>query len=83
MKSTTFVTAVTSLVSAVAASTLNPPVLPLVVRNPYLSTWLGNARDKPWSKWPMFYTGEEVCAEYIPPVVRLSDCLTDWLLGAG
>ncbi|KAH0340985.1 putative glutaminase, partial [Aureobasidium melanogenum] len=54
------VAAVTSLVSSVAASTLNPPVLPLIVRNPYLSTWLGNARDNPWSKWPMFYTGEEI-----------------------
>ncbi|KAG9654659.1 glutaminase A, partial [Aureobasidium melanogenum] len=54
------VAAVTSLVSSVAASTLNPPVLPLIVRNPYLSTWLGNARDKPWTKWPMFYTGEEI-----------------------
>jgi len=42
------------------ASSLTPPVLPLAVRNPYLSTWLGNARDTPWSKWPMFYTGEEV-----------------------
>ncbi|GKZ34741.1 hypothetical protein AbraIFM66950_005097 [Aspergillus brasiliensis] len=42
------------------ASTLTPPVLPLIVRNPYLSTWLGNARDEPWTKWPMFYTGEEV-----------------------
>ncbi|KAL4820896.1 hypothetical protein BDW67DRAFT_73916 [Aspergillus spinulosporus] len=43
-----------------AASILTPPVLPLIVRNPYLSTWLGNARDVPWSKWPMFYTGEEL-----------------------
>ena len=42
------------------ASTLTPPVLPLIVRNPYLSTWLGNARDPPWEKWPMFYTGEEI-----------------------
>lgn len=42
------------------ASRLTPPVLPLIVRNPYLSTWLGNARDVPWSKWPMFYTGEEI-----------------------
>lgn len=42
------------------ASTLTPPVLPLIVRNPYLSTWFGNAREAPWSKWPMFYTGEEV-----------------------
>lgn len=42
------------------ASTLTPPVLPLIVRNPYLSTWMGNARENPWAKWPMFYTGEEV-----------------------
>ncbi|KAJ5499770.1 hypothetical protein N7453_008821 [Penicillium expansum] len=42
------------------ASSLTPPVIPLIVRNPYLSTWLANARDSPWSKWPMFYTGEEV-----------------------
>ncbi|KAI4852967.1 putative glutaminase [Aureobasidium sp. EXF-8845] len=60
MKLQVVVAAVTSLVSSVAASTLNPPVLPLIVRNPYLSTWLGNARDKPWTKWPMFYTGEEM-----------------------
>lgn len=46
--------------TAAAASTLTPPVLPLVVRNPYLSTWLANAREVPWSKWPMFYTGEEI-----------------------
>jgi hypothetical protein len=49
-----------SLLTASYASTLTPPVLPLIVRNPYLSTWLGNARDDPWSKWPMFYTGEEM-----------------------
>lgn len=28
------------LVGSTAASTLTPPVLPLIVRNPYLSTWL-------------------------------------------
>ncbi|KAL2390235.1 glutaminase [Blastomyces gilchristii SLH14081] len=44
----------------VAASRLTPPVLPLVVRNPYLSTWLANARDDPWAHWPMFYTGEHM-----------------------
>jgi hypothetical protein len=60
MKLQVVVAVVTSLVSSVTASTLNPPVLPLIVRNPYLSTWLGNARDKPWTKWPMFYTGEEI-----------------------
>ncbi|CRG85914.1 UPF0202 protein [Talaromyces islandicus] len=42
------------------ASNLNPPVLPLTVRNPYFSTWLANARDVPWSKWPIFWTGEEI-----------------------
>lgn len=42
------------------ASKLTPPVVPLAVRNPYLSTWLGDARETPWHKWPMFWTGEEV-----------------------
>lgn len=53
-----------SLLSGTHASTLTPPVLPLIVRNPYLSTWLANARDVPWSRWPMFYTGQEV--GYLP-----------------
>jgi hypothetical protein len=48
------------LASVIDASTLQPPVLPLIVRNPYLSTWLQNARQEPWSKWPMFWTGAEV-----------------------
>jgi len=48
------------LAGAADASTLKPPVLPLTVRNPYLSTWLGNARDEPWQKWPMFWTGTEI-----------------------
>lgn len=43
-----------------SASSLTPPVLPLTVRNPYFSTWLANARDVPWSKWPIFWTGEEM-----------------------
>lgn len=43
-----------------AASSLTPPVLPLTVRNPYFSAWLANARDVPWSKWPIFWTGEEI-----------------------
>lgn len=43
---------------AVQASILTPPVLPLAVRTPYLSTWLPNAREPPWHGWPMFYTGE-------------------------
>ncbi|KAI1746377.1 DUF1793-domain-containing protein [Xylaria scruposa] len=40
------------------ASTLTPPVLPLIVRNPYLSLWLPHARDAPWKNWPMFWRGE-------------------------
>jgi len=40
------------------ASTLTPPVLPLIVRNPYLSTWLANARDLPWEHWPIFWNGD-------------------------
>lgn len=52
--------AVLSQAAVITASTLTPPVLPLIVRNPYLSTWLGNARREPWSTWPMFYTGQEV-----------------------
>ncbi|KAI0909461.1 hypothetical protein F4823DRAFT_594604 [Ustulina deusta] len=42
------------------ASTLAPPVLPLIVRNPYLSIWLPHARDAPWKNWPMFWRGETV-----------------------
>ncbi|CAJ2507973.1 Uu.00g091590.m01.CDS01 [Anthostomella pinea] len=44
----------------VNASTLTPPVLPLIVRNPYLSIWLAHARDMPWDSWPMFWTGSTV-----------------------
>ncbi|KIV80017.1 hypothetical protein PV11_07551 [Exophiala sideris] len=44
----------------VESSRLTPPVLPLIVRNPYLSTWLPNARDLPWEHWPMFWTGQEM-----------------------
>ena len=51
---------VACLVAGAVASSLTPPVLPLIVRNPYLSTWMGNARDEPWKKWPIFYTGEEI-----------------------
>lgn len=60
MRSFSVLAAAASLLSLVAASTLTPPVLPLIVRNPYLSTWLDDARDVPWSKWPMFYTGNSV-----------------------
>ena len=50
----------TALLETGQASRLTPPVIPLTVRNPYLSTWLGDARISPWNKWPMFWTGEEV-----------------------
>ncbi|KAB5547320.1 hypothetical protein GE09DRAFT_1224328 [Coniochaeta sp. 2T2.1] len=49
-----------ALSALASASTLTPPVLPLIVRNPYLSTWLGNARNAPWEDWPMFWTGAHV-----------------------
>ncbi|KAK3723483.1 hypothetical protein LTR37_001735 [Vermiconidia calcicola] len=48
------------LFSLTSASTLTPPILPLVVRNPYFSTWLADAREVPWSQWPMFYTTQSV-----------------------
>ncbi|KAF2101273.1 DUF1793-domain-containing protein [Rhizodiscina lignyota] len=48
------------LASVVAASTLAPPVLPLIVRNPYLSTWLPSARETPWQRWPMFWFGQDI-----------------------
>ncbi|KAL2425978.1 glutaminase [Exophiala dermatitidis] len=50
----------TALLPLIQCSRLTPPVLPLIVRNPYLSTWLPNARGMPWEKWPMFWTGQEV-----------------------
>ena len=51
-----------ALAGQCTADKLKPPVLPLAVRNPYFNAWLQNARDVPWSKWPMFWTGEEVGA---------------------
>lgn len=58
-----FPLAAVAAASYAAASSLTPPVLPLIVRNPYLSTWLGNARELPWEHWPMFWTGNTVgCA---------------------
>ncbi|KAF4539734.1 uncharacterized protein LTHEOB_9852 [Lasiodiplodia theobromae] len=48
------------LTGLVAASSLTPPVLPLTVRTPYMSTWLNDAREEPWSRWPMFWTGDEI-----------------------
>ncbi len=59
--STTAFTAVAaSLLTFASASTLTSPVLPSIVRNPYLSTWLANAREEPWTAWPMLYTGQSV-----------------------
>ena len=58
-------TALSVAIGLANASTLTPPVLPLIVRNPYLSTWLGNAREEPWSKWPMFYTGQSVRSDQV------------------
>lgn len=60
MRWTTHLLAVSAALLGVECSTLTPPVIPLIVRNPYLSTWLGNARSEPWQKWPIFWTGQEV-----------------------
>lgn len=57
---TALVTACLLLSAVSKCSVLTPPVLPLLVRNPYLSTWLGNSREVPWNKWPMFWTGQEI-----------------------
>jgi hypothetical protein len=76
MRASSSLFTVASALAAVVvhASTLTPPVLPLIVRNPYLSTWLGNARDVPWEKWPMFWTGQEV-REALISHVKLADIL--------
>ncbi|KAF2757858.1 DUF1793-domain-containing protein [Pseudovirgaria hyperparasitica] len=51
-------TSICALLASVAeASTLTPPILPLFVRTPYFNSWLANARDVPWSHWPIFWTG--------------------------
>lgn len=70
----------TSLLATCSASSLTPPVLPLIVRNPYLSTWLANARDVTWSKWPIFYTGQEV-RSIRQLCIQLLIHSPDWLLG--
>jgi hypothetical protein len=49
-----------ALATLAGASTLTPNALPLIVRNPYLSTWLYHARNAPWENWPMFWTGAHV-----------------------
>ncbi|KAK6514513.1 hypothetical protein TWF281_004711 [Arthrobotrys megalospora] len=48
------------LPATILSSTLTPATIPLFVRNPYLSLWLQNARQEPWSRWPMFWTGMEI-----------------------
>ncbi|POS84212.1 DUF1793-domain-containing protein, partial [Erysiphe pulchra] len=52
--------ALAAAITLTKASVLQPPVLPLIVRNPYLSLWLGNARANPWERWPIFWTGQEI-----------------------
>jgi len=54
--------AAAALLAYASASTLTPPVLPLIVRNPYLSTWLPGAREEPWKMWPRFWQGGDVCS---------------------
>ena len=72
-----------SLLSLTNASTLTPPVLPLVVRNPYLSTWLADAREVPWSKWPMFYTGQSVSVRILLNASGIrAQAVIDWPLSS-
>ncbi|KAF2860716.1 glutaminase A L-glutamine amidohydrolase [Piedraia hortae CBS 480.64] len=59
--------------SLVHASSLTPPILPLIVRGPYLSTWLDNARDVPWSRWPMFYNRESIGFSVLASVPHTSN----------
>jgi hypothetical protein len=67
------------LLAVAEASRLTPPVIPLAVRNPYLSTWLSNARSEPWLHWPTFWTGQEVRAS-IASFLTCDGCFAD--LGA-
>lgn len=52
-------TLVLLLATCTTASTVQPPVVPLIVRNPYLSTWI-RAREAPWTQWPIFWTGQQI-----------------------
>ncbi|PVH84784.1 DUF1793-domain-containing protein [Cadophora sp. DSE1049] len=69
MRWTTYLLAAAAAVG-IEASTLTPPVLPLMVRNPYLSTWLGHAREDPWEHWPIFWTGQEVGLSVMAAVAK-------------
>ncbi|KAF3156366.1 hypothetical protein TWF569_006946 [Orbilia oligospora] len=51
---------ITFLPATILSASLTPATIPLFVRNPYLSLWLQNARQEPWSRWPMFWTGMEI-----------------------
>lgn len=70
MRWTTYLQAASAItVTVTQASTLTPPVIPLIVRNPYLSAWLGHARENPWEHWPIFWTGQEVWNGEILPSI--------------
>lgn len=70
MRWTTYLQAASAIaVTVIQASTLTPPVIPLIVRNPYLSAWLGHARENPWEHWPIFWTGQEVWSREILPSI--------------
>ena len=86
MRSFTFVALLWALLQGlVTCSPLTPPILPLVVRNPYLSTWLQNAREAPWTRWPMFWTGEEVFGNpsTLIKIFRQLIVCEDWIFGLG
>ena len=73
----------TALLETGHASTLTPPVIPLTVRTPYLSTWLGDARISPWNKWPMFWTGEEVRCNAVKSKESGTDAMVSTRLVSG
>ncbi|KAK6360861.1 hypothetical protein TWF730_006977 [Orbilia blumenaviensis] len=57
---TILLTSLIFLPATILSASLTPATIPLFVRNPYLSLWLQNARQEPWSRWPMFWTGMEI-----------------------
>ncbi len=47
------------LFAVLSLAVLQPPLLPLAVRSPYLSIWLPG-RVAPWAAQPQFYTGQSL-----------------------
>ncbi|KAI9751330.1 MAG: hypothetical protein M4579_006113 [Chaenotheca gracillima] len=74
MRSSILAAATSVVLAAFAgASVLTPPVLPLIVRNPYLTFWLADARSPPWERWPMFYEGQTIGFSVLASVPATGD----------